>query len=289
MKIFLIGKKGQLGSEILIESKKRGHTIFAYESKDLDITDHELVRKKIVSKKPDVVINTASYHVLVDCEKYPEKLFKINVFATKNMAKVCKDLGARYIDYSSDKVFDGKKRKPYVETDLANPLQMYGLACLGRELVSLNYNNDSIVIRTCGIFGGHKGSRIKGGNFVLYILNQAKIKKELEIASDYEACFANANDLAIATLKLAENKKASGVFHLVNEGSASWADFAKEIVRSAKLDLKIIPVKRGGNYNDVPVPEYGVLKNVKAKKIGVIMPKWEDGLSKYIAYLFSSL
>ncbi len=289
MKIFLIGKSGQLGREIDLEGKKRGHTMFSFEKKELDVTNHEEIRKKIKLKKPDVVINTASYHVLSDCEKYPEKLFQINVFATKNMAKICKDLGIKYVDFSSDKVFDGRKKKPYIESDLTNPLQMYGLACLNREIVSLNYNNDSIVIRTCGIFGGVNGSRIKGGNFVLYILNQAKTKKELEIASDYEACFANANDLAIATLKLVENKKANGVFHLVNEGSASWAEFAKVIVKLTKSDLKIIPVKRGGSYNDIPVPEYGVLKNYKAKKLGVVMPRWEEGLGKYISFLSNNL
>lgn len=289
MKIFLIGKRGQVGREILIEGKKLGYQIIAFDSKELDVTNHEFVRKKIKSKKPDVVINTASYHILSECEKNPELLFKINVFASKNIAEICNELNIKYVDFSSDKVFDGNKKKPYVENDLTNPLQMYGLACLSRELIGKNYNKNSLIIRTCGIFGGLEGSRVKGGNFVLYILRESKNKKEIEIASDYLACFVNANDLAKAILKLIKNKKSNGVYHLVNEGYGSWADFAKEIVKFAKLDTKIVPVKRGGNYNNVKVPEYGVLKNTKARREGVVLPHWKNGLERYIEFLSHEL
>ncbi len=285
MKIFLIGKKGQVGREIVIECKKLGYKIFGYDSSELDVTDHEKVRRLIKLKKPDVVINTASYHILSECEKNPDRLFKINVFASKNIAEICNELNIKYVDFSSDKVFDGSKKKPYKENDSTNPLQMYGLACLSREIIGENYNKNSIIIRTCGIFGGLEGSRVKGGNFVLYILKESKNKKEIEIASDYLACFVNANDLAKAILKLIKNKKSKGIYHLVNEGYGSWADFAKEIIKLANKDTKIIPVKRGGNYNNVKVPEYGVLKNIKAKKEGIILPHWKEGLKKYIEFL----
>lgn len=285
MKILLIGKNGQVGAEIDKESKKLGHKILSFGREDLDITDLDASKKKIEEFKPEIVINTAAYHVVPECEKNPEQAFLVNTIAQRNLAKVCQEMNIKLAYYSTDRVFDGRKRKPYKETDKANPIQIYGLSKLAGEMVSLNYNSKSIVIRTCGIFGGLSGSRCKKGNFVLYILKQAKEKKELEISLDQIASFVYAKDLAQATLKLLEKDVSSGIYHVVNDGYGSWAEFAKQIVKIKKLSLKIIPVDRHGSYGEIPTPIFTAFDISKIKDFGIKMPTWQNGLKRYLDFL----
>jgi dTDP-4-dehydrorhamnose reductase len=287
MKIFLIGKNGQVGEEIVKQSAEMGFKIISFDSRELDITDHEKVKQKIEKHKPDAIINTAAYHIVSDCERFIDKAFSINVFAVKNLASICSANNIRFVNYSSDKVFDGKKHTPYRETDKTNPLQIYGLTKLAGEIIAANYNNDTINIRTCGIYGGLTGSRVKKGNFVLYILKEAKTKKELEISSEQIASFVHAKDLARATLLLLDKKAKKGIYNIVNEGYGSWAEFAQEIVKLNKLKLKIIPVNRKGVYGDTRLPEFTAMDISKIKKLGISLPTWQTGLQEYLHFLRS--
>lgn len=284
MKIFLVGKNGQLGGEINKLAQKE-YEVFSFGKDDLDIENHELVRKKIEETRPDIFINTAAYHIVSECEKNPNKAFSINTTAEKNIASLCKEYGVRLVYYSTDKVFDGKKRTPYREDDFTNPIQIYGLSKLAGEIVSLNYNPDSIVIRTCGIFGGVSGSREKKGNFVLYILEQAKKAGELEISSEQKANFVYAEDLALATLDLLKVKAKSGIYNIVNDDYSSWSTFASEIVRIRNLKLKIKPVDRRGSYGDTPTPIFTALNTSKIKSYNIQLSDWKNALRRYLDFL----
>ncbi|HEX8965094.1 MAG TPA: dTDP-4-dehydrorhamnose reductase [Patescibacteria group bacterium] len=285
MKIFLIGKDGQIGRELEKQAIKLGHKIDAYGHNDLDITQRELLKEKISYSAPDVVINTAAYHVVPECEKFPEIAFHVNAAAVKDIADVCKAVNAKFVHFSTDKVFDGFSNDPYKEDDRPNPVQIYGISKLASEYIALSYNPNTIIIRTNGVYGGMSGSKSKGGNFVLYILNQAKEKKEIEISSDQKANLAYAADLAEGTLKLLAKDAPVDIYHLINEGYASWADFAQEIVERAHLNMKIIPVDRKGYFNGVRIPQFNVMDNKKAKSLGVVLPDWKDALARYITLL----
>ena len=141
------------------------------------------------------------------------------------------------------------------------------------------------MIRTCGVFGGLYGSTMKKGNFVLYILREAKKRKELEISSDQIASFVHAEDLANATIQLLEKNVGGGLYHVVNSGFGSWATFAEEIVKIANLNLKIIPVDRSGTYTEYKIPPFAALDNSKIKRIGIEISDWKDALGRYITYL----
>lgn len=284
MKIFIIGKNGQLGSELVKCSNDAGNETFSFGRQDLDITSYDKVKEKIEQLAPDVVINTAAYHIVSDCEKYPDIAFSVNAAAQKNIALICKNNDIKLVYLSTDKVFDGEFKKPYKENDIANPVQVYGISKLAGEIATLNYNPNSLIIRTCGIFGGLYGSRAKKGNFVLYILNQSKIKREIEISSEQIANFAYADDLALGILQLLE-KKSKGIFNLVNQGYSSWAKFSQEIVKIRKLEFKIIPIDRKGVYGDVPTPIFTALNTDKAGKKGVFMGGWRDALKRYLDFL----
>lgn len=285
MKVLLIGKNGQIGRELDTLANKRAYEVYSFERSELDITDYKTVTKMMDELVPNVVINASGYHVMSDCEKYPEKAFEVNAVTLKHLAQICEKKNVKLINFSTDRVFDGMKKTPYIEDDRTHPLQVYGISKLAGEFITHTYNSQSITIRTCGVFGGLTGSSMKKGNFVLYILEQAKKTKSLEISSDQTASFVNAVDLAKATLQLIEKKAEGGIYHLINEGYGTWAAFAREIVKIAKLDLEIVPVDRSGVYSDTRIPLFVPLRNKKAKLLGIVLPTWQDGLRRYITYL----
>jgi dTDP-4-dehydrorhamnose reductase len=285
MRLIIIGKNGQLGRELFKISKLNGYDVTGFGKKELNILNYETVNKIIGKLKPDVVINTAAYHVASDCELYPEKAFALNSAAEKNLADACRNAKSVLVYISTDRVFNGQKGKPYKETDTPGPIQAYGLSKYAGEVLSTTYNKKSIIIRTCGMFGGLTGSREKKGNFVLYILNEAKKKKELDVSSEQIASFVSAEDLAFAIVKLLKKRIKSGVFHIVNKDYASWADFDKEIVKIRKLNLKILPVNRKGSYQDIPIPKFTALDTSKIESFGIHLPGWKTALKKYLDYL----
>lgn len=282
MKILLIGKNGQLGSEIYRQSQEKGYEIYAFNRKELNITDRNKVREKINSVKPAIVINATAYHVVTDCETHPKLAFAINAIAVKNLAVLCQQKEIKFITFSTDYVFDGRKGSPYLEADRPNPMQIYGLSKLAGEISCLNYNSDSVVIRTCGLYGGKTGSRSKKGNFILKVLEEAEKKEVLEVSLEQIVSPTYAADLAKATLELLRNEGICGIYHLVNKGFCSWAELAMEVVKTNNLTMTIIPVDRKGCAGEIKRPLFSALKNTRAKKIGVNLSSWQDGLRRYL-------
>lgn len=284
MKILLIGKGGQLGQEIHKLALELSHEIYAFGREELDITENEKVKSKTESLKPTVVINTSAYHVVSDCEIYPERAFLVNAIAIRNIAEITGKMNIRFITYSTDYVFDGKKGKPYVENDLPFPVQTYGVSKVAGEYLALAYNPKTIIIRSSGVYGGQHGSRSKKGNFALNILKE-RDKKTLEVSSEQIVNPTYAVDLAKSTLDLLTHRNINGIYHLVNEGYCSWAQFAGEIMMLNGSKTKIIPVDRKGRTGSLKRPLFSALKNTRAAKLGVKLPSWKDAIKRYIATL----
>lgn len=285
MKILLIGKNGQLGAEINKQSKEREFEVKAFGREELDITDSKKVKLEIEKFNPRVVINASAYHVVPDCEVYPDLAFLVNTIAVRNVAEACDKLSIPLVTYSTDYIFDGKKGKPYVENDLPTPVQTYGVSKVAGEYMALAYNKRAIVIRSSGVYGGKEGSRSKKGNFALNILKQAEKENMIEVASEQIVNPTYSVDLAKASLDLLNQKNVSGVYHLVNEGYCSWAQFALEIIRIKGLSNKIVPVDRKGMAGSLKRPLFSALKNDRARKLGIILPPWQDGLRRYLLSL----
>lgn len=283
MKVLLIGKNGQLGQELHSQAILRKYTLIAYSHRELDITNLNVVEKKIKNLKPDIVINASAFHVVPDCEIYPDKAFLVNAISVRNLAQVCNELNIKFITYSTDYVFNGQKGSPYIESDLPTPLQAYGISKVAGEYMALAYNKRSIVIRSSGVYGGKKGSRSKKGNFVINILKE-KEKMTLEVSSEQIVNPTYAYDLAIASFELLDRNEASGIFHLANEGYCSWAEFASEIMRLTGNKMKIIPTDRSGQSGGARRPLFSALKNDRAKKMGIVLPSWENGLKRYLEF-----
>ncbi len=284
MKILVFGKNGQLGAEILHEGLKFKHKIIGVTREDVDICNYDQVSKIISKYEPDVIINTAAMHAAPHSEIYPEELFVINSFAIHNIATITRKKKIKFINYSTDYVFDGTKGKPYIEGDIPSPLHMYGLSKFTGEIIASNYDENSITIRTCGVYGGVSGSRVKG-NFVLNMLREARSAKVIEVSSEQIVSPTYAVDLARATFELLDKNPMGGIYHLVNSGYCSWAEFAQEIMNLKKNNVKIKPVDRKGLSGGIKRPTFSALANIKAKKLGVELPSWKNALKRYIEFL----
>lgn len=285
MRILLIGKNGQLGSEIHKQSLKRKYEIHAFGKEELDITDSKNVKSKIELLAPEIVINASAFHVVPECETYPDKAFLVNAIALKPIAEICLEKNIKFVSYSTDYVFDGLKGSLNKEDDKLSPLQIYGVSKAAGEYIALAYSPTSIVIRSSGVYGGKTGSRSKKGNFALNLLEKARTENRIEVASEQIVNPTYAVDLAKATLDLLIHKDISGIYHLVNEGYCSWAEFAQEIIKDKGLLIKIIPVDRKGMAGSLRRPLFSALKNTRAAKLGVKLSPWQDAIKRYMITL----
>lgn len=287
-KILLIGKSGQLGSEIIKDGSDFGFEVISFEKSELDITNELQVEGKIERVKPDILINTAAYLIVADCEVNPLEAMKVNFVAVYNLAKLCKKYHTQFITYSTDYVFDGEKGAPYKEIDKPNPLQIYGISKLAGEYAALNYYPEgTFVIRTSGLYGGKFGSPAKG-NFVLNIIKEAQDKEVIEVSSEQIVSPTYARDLSQATLNLLKVEANSGIYHLVNEGYCSWYEFTREIFKLMKIKKNLKPIDRQGFSGGVKRPKFSALENTKAKLLGIKLPSWQEGLKNYINELSNS-
>ena len=281
LKILLIGKTGQLGGSIF--SNNTFHEIVAPNRYELDIEDHDSILNMLNELKPDVVINTAAFHNVPQCEVDIQQAFSVNVIAVRNLALACKKANILFVTFSTDYVFGGDKNTPYLETDYPMPLQIYGISRLAGELAVMSVApENSIIIRTCGLYG-LSGATSKGGNFVDKRIVDAKKNLQVEIGCDQVVSPTFTNDLAIAVLQLIEHLGCkAGIYHLVNRGECTWYEFTKAIYEMLGLNSNVLPVDRGGHTGDMRRPLYSVLANTKASSLGIELPHWRDALSRYL-------
>ncbi len=280
----VIGKNGQLGSALVNDLANRKANFLAYSRRELDITNQKLLVKILKKTRPKVIINTSAYHVIGECEEKPLNAFNVNSVCVGNLASLSKEIGALFVTYSTNYVFDGKKRSKYLENDDPNPLQMYGLSKYAGEINALNeYSDGAFVIRTCGIYGkGKMGSRSKKGNFVLKILNEAKTTKAIKVSRRQIVNPTFASDLARSSIDLINLKPKAGIYHLVNEGACSWYDFTKSILEYKKIKASISTFTEKEENLGIKRPTYSALDNFKAKKLGIMLPSINSGLEKYL-------
>ncbi|MFN3301502.1 MAG: dTDP-4-dehydrorhamnose reductase [Patescibacteria group bacterium] len=280
-KILILGGKGMLGSDLCFVF--RNDETVCWGRKDLDITKKKEVERKIKKLNPKIVINAAAY---TDVEMAEKEFFlakKINSQGVKNLVNVCAEIGAIFVHYSTDYVFDGKKKSGYRESDLPkNPTNKYGLSKLFGEKVIENYrlknkNFKYYLIRTSWLFGS-KTEPKKHKNFVQTILKLARKKKVLRVVNDQFGKPTYTLDLAKATRRIIKEKLPFGIYHLTNEGITTWYKFAKEIVKLAKIKIKVLPCSSSEYKTLAKRPKYSILINTKLPKLR----SWKLALKEYL-------
>jgi len=277
MKILLTGAHGMLAREI-IATCDAAHQLELRDLEHLDITSAEAVDREVGAIAPDLVINCAAFTDVDGCESQRDHAFAVNGQAPGNLARACRQTGARLCHFSTDFVFDGTKGIPYLESDPVNPLSVYGASkAAGEEAIRAELGDDALIIRTSWLYGAG------GPNFVATILRLAAQQDEISVVYDQVGCPTYALDCARAFWQMLDNQ-ATGIVHVCNSGVCSWYEFAREIVRLAGLSCRVKAVTSEEFPRPARRPGYSVMYTGKYSCLaGAQMQPWKQALAAFLA------
>ena len=274
--ILVTGSNGQVGSEIRELASKYSYNFFFTDRNNIDITSKDSIKEFCKTNNINVIINCAAYTAVDKAQSDEINADLINRKAVKKLALVSQELNIKLIHISTDYVFDGKNFKPYCEEFQTNPQSIYGKTKLDgeNEMRDINPKN-SIIIRTSWIYSYY------GNNFVKTMLRLGKEKEELGVIFDQIGTPTYAKDLAKIILDIVpqiDNQKVE-IYNYSNEGVLSWYDFAKEIMKMAKLNCKINPIETYQYPTPAKRPHFSLLNKNKIKStFNIEIPYWKDGL-----------
>ena len=291
-KILVTGINGQVGHALQRvfsnDSLPANASVICLDRSQLDLTQHDDIRRIIQTIKPDLIINPAAYTAVDKAETEPELAFAINAIAPQVMAEEAARIGAKLIHFSTDYVYNGAKTSPYVEEDTTEPLSVYGKSKLAGEEAIRAVGLPHLIFRTSWVYGAY------GKNFLKTILRLAGERDELRIVADQTGAPTSANSIATAVLKVLGHWQddTTGIYHLVNASQTSWHGFATAIVEEyARLQtvrgwapLKVIPAHiQEISTQEFPTPAVRPANSCLdcsklARDFKVDLPHWRDAL-----------
>lgn len=282
MKLLLLGSNGQLGTDIMAaQSKAAGIEITALTRGQIDVSQPATVTTALTGYEFDVLVNCSSYHKTDDVELNASLAFAINAHSVREMARACEARQARFIHVSTDYVFAGTAHKPYMEQDCIGPVNVYGSSKAMGEQLALQNCSRTLVLRVASLFGT-AGASGKGGNFVETMIRLARAKGEVQVVNDITMSPTATADVARWVLQLAAVQAISGIFHAVNSGSATWFEFAAEILRQAGIEAQATSISSDAYPTVAKRPHYSVLDNSRLAAVVGTLPTWQDALSRYL-------
>jgi dTDP-4-dehydrorhamnose reductase len=282
MKVLLVGAAGQLGTD-LADALTNRVDLLPLTHAQIDITDRERVDQALAAHTPDLVINTAAYNRVDDCEDQLDFALHVNTVGPYVLARACRSSGAALLHVSTDYVFSGESDRPWRETDTPQPVNAYGLSKLAGELAVRAACPDSYVVRVSGLFG-LKGSRVKGGNFVETMLRLQAEHKPIRVVDDQTLAPTATRDLASKLAELILTDAPCGTYHMTASGACSWYEFARAIFEFAGLDVDLRPQSTDALAVRARRPRYSVLANDMLHAIGLAQIRpWPEGLRDYLA------
>ena len=267
MKILVLGGGGQLGSAFKNLSKNYNNISFIFLSqKKINYLNYYIL-KKFIRKEKDInlIINCCAFTDVNDATRQFKKAFIINYLFVIKLSKICKYYKIDLVHYSTDYVFDGKKKLPYSENSKTNPLNVYGITKLKADNFLLKQKFKALIIRTSWVFSYSPRS------FVGKIIKISKLKKSINVVNDQIGCPTYAPDLALTTIKIILHKKFISLkktllVNFCNRGSMSWYGFAKKILNIKKINCSVVRIKSDEQKNDTIRPNYSVLSTTKIEK-----------------------
>jgi len=269
-----------LGTDLMgiLSSVLSNDEIFGWDIEEIDIQEEEGTLFKIEKLRPDIVINLAAHTDVDGCELDEEKTFAINAEGAKHVALAALKCKAKMVYLSTDYVFDGNKREPYLETDPPHPLNVYGRSKLKGEQYVQELLEDALIIRTQWLYGKY------GKNFVSSILRQASGRRALSIVNDQIGSPTYTIDLAKAMVVLIQYD-ARGVYHVANSDLCTWYTFGQAILKLWGMDkVRVIPISSKELGRPAIRPSYSVLNCQKLKKeTGLTLRPWSEALKEYFA------
>jgi dTDP-4-dehydrorhamnose reductase len=268
-----------LGREIAEAAAKRaGVQILAWDRAAFDFTDAVATSRVIGDARPDVVIHAGAWTDVDGCEGDPARAMQVNGEGTAHVALACQACDARLVTVSTDYVFDGTKRAPYVESDATAPLSAYGRSKLAAEEATLALGEHGLVARTAWLYADH------GRNFFLTMLRLAETQGRLRVVDDQKGSPTFAADLAVGLLDLAaaaHARRATGVYHVTNAGATTWNGFARTIFQLEGKDVVVDACTTAEFPRPAKRPANSVLADTRRAAAGLPpMPSWEDALAR---------
>jgi len=277
-RVVIFGATGQLGTDLVeVFAKSEDIEVLPLTHDNGDCTDPVAVRNLLLSAHPQIVINSAAYVRVDDCEDSAREAFDVNAIGALNVARVCAELDALCVYISTDYVFDGKKATPYVESDPTCPINVYGASKLAGEFLIRQTAPRWLIVRAASLFG-RTGAKGKGGNFVETILAKAKAGQALTIVNDVRMTPTYTRDAATALVLLLAHG-AEGIVHLTNAGICSWYEFAKKALDLTGWRASLTPVSATEYPTRARRPKNSALMSERAL---VELRSWQDALKAYL-------
>jgi len=276
MKVLVLGVKGMLGQELV--NAFSGIEVVAWDREDLDITDKTQVFQKIAELRPDIILNSVAYNAVDLAEEKKDLAYAVNAEAVKHLALVAKEIGATFVHFSTDYVFEGIEKNGYKEGDAINPQSVYAKSKAKGEEYLREIGEKYYLIRLSRLFGKSGIGDGSKKSFVDVIFNLATEKKELEVVNEELSSPTYAPDLAKITKEIVANKMPCGIYHGANSGSCTWYEFADEALKLKNISCKLIPVPAGRFPRPAQRPKYSILLNTKLSPAR----GWQDALREYL-------
>ncbi len=283
--VLITGANGQL-ARALAQYAPSGTQIVGLTRADLDICDADAVKTALETHRPDLVFNGAAYNLVDKAEgEGARAALEINALGPAVLGAACREIGATLAHFSTDFVFDGHKTAPYLETDSAHPLGVYGASKLCGENVVTAASPDHFAIRVTRLFGPiDANSQKPGGNFPLLMLQLAKTRDKVRVVNDQIGSPSFTPDLARGVWELLHGGASGGVYHLANSGEISFADYAREIFQIAGVNCEVEGVSTAEYGAPAARPLYSTLSCSKAHASGVTpLRNWREALTEFLA------
>ncbi len=255
----ITGAGGQLGQKLIGAAKKapQDWRIFAYSRSSLDITRPEDLRAALAEAQPDVCFNAAAYTAVDRAESEPAKVAQINVDGARRLAAACHQVGAAFVHFSTDYVYDSNYNRPLLETDRTSGSSVYAQTKLLGENEVMRHHPEAYVIRTSWVYAEY------GHNFIRTMLRLGKERDELAIVADQVGSPTYAADLAAAAMQLVTSGAKPGIYNYSNSGVCSWYDLAKAALEIAGIACKVRPIPTSQYPTPAKRPSYSVLDTQK--------------------------
>jgi dTDP-4-dehydrorhamnose reductase len=283
MSWLVVGARGQLGKALSIVLSARGIQFSSWDSEDLNICSRRETFQRVESLGPSVIINAAAFTNVDNAETNPERAFQVNAQGAFNLASATKAIESIYVQVSTDYVFSGQANQPWLESDVREPISVYGASkAEGEKLVMSEYAEGSFIFRTAWLYSPW------GKNFAKTMTRFAiSEKNEIRVVNDQTGQPTYAIDLGNQIIDAILAELPFGIYHATNSGEATWFDFAKEIFSlSGEPESRLIPIATSDFPRLAKRPTYSVLSHAGWENIGKqesripSMRNWSDALKE---------
>ena len=280
--VVVVGSSGQLGHDLVEVLRATGrYEVVALDHRRIECTDLNSVRAALLPLRAQVIINCAAFVRVDDCEAQAREAFAVNALGALHVARAASESGANCVYISTDYVFDGSKDSPYIESDIAAPINVYGASKLAGEHLVRQAAPHGLIVRVASLFG-KTGARGKGGNFLETILAKAREGEPLKVVNDIVVSPTYAGDASRAIAQLIA-VDAQGIVHAVNSGTCTWYEFAETALKLCQFSVPIEAVSSLQFATPARRAKNSALVSARlVSEFSITMPHWRDALRAYL-------